>query len=147
MERREYTRIKTEIRSELHLCTGDVITGVTRDLSFGGAYLDCDEPIGFDREREIEDKDCRLFMQLNLNGDKREAKMVCHVVGSDKTRAGLRFIKADLDDYHLFRDFMLANTNDPEKLKEEIYRCPNKGFPAESQKPTLKEWLKRIFHR
>jgi hypothetical protein len=145
MERREYTRVATEIPAELRLSSGEVYTGIVRDMSFGGAYLDCDVPILLAEEKLPQTRDSVLILKFNQSEKQVYVDMRCCLVGVEECRAGLRWSGADKEPYQLFRDFMMRSASDPEKLWQEICQYPKSGFPRERRGPTFMDWLKRLF--
>jgi hypothetical protein len=149
MERREYTRIATEMPAELRLPTGECFDGCLRDMSFGGAYFDCEVPLllGED-ELGRAAKEAHLVFGFEESGKRVSVDLDCYLVGAEESRVGLCWSGAKGEAYALFRDFMLRSARDPEKLQQEICRYPKSGFPRERQSPGLMDWLRHhLFHR
>ncbi len=144
-ERRGYTRIACDVSAELRLPDGTVHTGTVRDISFGGAYLDCDQPASVAVQQRAELGDCDLRLSLSVEGQVRPAHIKCLVIESIECRVGLRFTGSNPDEYQHFRAFLLAHAEDPDALRREIQFFPNPAFPMEPAWPAFTDWLKRLF--
>ncbi len=143
MERREYTRVRAVVAAELTLPGGQTHGGVTGDLSFGGVYLDCDEPIGIPQDQLPQSEDGLLRLTLTDEaGTVSTIELRCQLVGTDGHRAGLRLTGMEPEYYQKFRDFLLSRTDNPEKLLREISCYPKKGFPREPGSPGFMDWLR-----
>lgn len=114
------------------------------DLSFAGAYFECNEPIRIEPGNSFRGTDCVLQLTLQLDGNAMYADIRCQFVGADRRRARLRFTGADRDAYQHLRTFMLENASDPEKLAREVRLYPNPAFPREAKGPSFTEWVKCI---
>ena len=145
MERRGYTRITCEIPAELKLSHGGSHAGIVRDISFGGAYLDCDQPAAITPKQIAEMGECGLHLSLPVAGETRPVHLKCLIIEVAECRAGLRFTGSNPDEYEHFRAFLLAHAEDPEALRREIQFFPNPVFPMEPAWPAFSDWLKRLF--
>ena len=145
MDRREYTRIVTKVVSTLRLPNGDVYEGVIKDLSFGGAYLDCEAPIKLGPDDLPQDQESVLELSLPDDDYTVLVPMRCRVVGVMSRRVGLCWTGADPEAYRAFREFMLKNAVDPEDLREEIIRYHKQGFLRETGRVSLTKRIMQIF--
>jgi PilZ domain. len=147
MERREYIRIATDIASRLRLPNGDSYEGVTRELSFGGAYFDCHRPIQVPQEHLPLTEECELTLRLPLDQESVVTQIRCQLVHVENQKAGLRFTGIDSKAYARFRSFMLARSTNPEKFLWEIRLFPNPAFPRESAGFGFTAWFKELITR
>ncbi len=146
MERREYTRIACHVDAVLHLPGEARQHGLVRDISFGGAYLECD------RQEACQSGDgpsstCTLEMRITDTPQPTRARIRCQVVEVAPRRVGLRFTGADAGDYEHLRRFLLHGAEDPAALLEEMQVFPNPAFSDEFHLPGFSHWLKRMLER
>lgn len=147
MERREYTRITTELSSRVSLPGGAQFTGTTRDLSFGGAYMDCDAPPGIAPEALPQPEECVLTLGWEIEGRPVSVAIRAHLVELTGPRAGLRFCGAEQADYEHLRGYLLQHAPDYDALLREIQDFPNPAFPAQGPLPAFADWLGRMLER
>ncbi len=77
---------RAEIAAEVVLATlgGDLLTGEARDISLGGTYVTCDEPL------EV-GVPCTMMLLAPLAGGTRKLRARCRVVRVDATGMALQF--------------------------------------------------------
>lgn len=146
MERREYTRISCQVSAVLHLPDDQRQVGVVRDISFGGAYLDCDRKEAC-RPTDAPSNICTLELHINDGRVTTAVRVRCQVVETQRHRVGLRFTGADPEDYEHLRRFLLRNAEDSAALLEEMRVFPNPAFSEEFHLPGFSHWLKRMLVR
>jgi hypothetical protein len=118
-ERRKNTRRTLELDAELTLSDKLVCKGKTRNLSFSGVYFSCanarDIPLG-----EVG------FLTLFIKSDPapHTVSCTCRVIRTDDYGAGLVFVDIDLEGYQTFKQLMVYNSDDPDKLLEELKQSP-----------------------
>lgn len=142
-ERREYTRVRCTAESVLQLPDGATLQGVTRDLSLGGAHMDCAEapaaaPPGGGAPA------CTLMLSIPGRDATLPVALRCDLVYLEGGRAGLRFTGAEAADFERFRDFLLALADDPQALEQEMRHYPN---PVFARGPALPAWVRRLWRR
>jgi c-di-GMP-binding flagellar brake protein YcgR len=119
VERRKNSRIALQIEAELQLSEKAVHRGKTRNISFSGVYMSCMNassiPVG-------ETGFFKLFMEPSSGAD--AIQFMCQVVRIDDTGTGLKFIDIDLEGYQKFKNIMLYNSPDPDKLLAELDANP-----------------------
>ena len=144
LERREYTRIPCTLTATFHLPDGAAVHGTARDLSFGGAWVECAEPLAMAADALPLPGECLLALELPDSGT---AVVTCHLVDASGQRAGLRFFRADEADYLKMRRFLLEHSEDPADLLAEMEYFPNPAFSPRDADPPLGHWLRRMMAR
>jgi hypothetical protein len=144
LERREYTRLPCELTACFHLPDGTALDGVVRDLSFGGAWMACREPVPVSGAPMPLAGECLLAIDFPDSGT---AVITCHLVDVVDQRAGLRFFRAEEADYLRVRRYLLEHAEDPADLLAEMQFFPNPAFSSGSQEPPLGHWLQRMLLR
>ncbi|MCP4044298.1 MAG: PilZ domain-containing protein [Gammaproteobacteria bacterium] len=145
MERREYTRLSTNLVSELVLPGGRRLNVVIRDLSFGGAYADYSEAAAVWLD-DIHAKET-LTLEMTLEDDSLPVAVRCNLIELCDARIGLRFAGAEAGDFERLRGFMLEKAADPEAMIREIQSFPNPVFSGQTGLPSFTKWLDRILGR
>ena len=119
-ERRKYTRLPLELAAEIRLPGGTVVKGRTNNISFGGIFFQSSDLTGFkpgDR--------CFLSIILQEDGERLSIDFNCEVIHLQGTGTGLGFISIDgADAYNHFRNLMVMNSPEPDKLLEELELHP-----------------------
>ncbi|WP_455233847.1 PilZ domain-containing protein [Thiogranum longum] len=118
-ENRKHTRLPIEVRAELILGGRRKTACVTRNLSFGGAYVLAETNPGAQPGES-----CDLLIVLQDAPDRLEIHLSCEVVHSADTGIGLRFLGIAADHYQDFRYLMINNSDDPDSLQEELLHNP-----------------------
>ncbi len=118
-ERRKNTRIPLQLHAELHLPNNDIFSGQTENISFSGVYLTCvnstNIPVG-------ESGVFKIFLQAQPNPKIIEFK--CRIVRIDENGSGIRFLNVDVKDYQQFKNLMVYNSPNPDKLLDELEQNP-----------------------
>lgn len=97
---------------------GSVCRGRLVNISFGGCFVECAGLAGSLRRDQC-------FLSLLLPGDKPvPIRINARIVRCTEAGVGLSFLSIDLEDYQHFRNMMVVNTLDPEKLLEELEKNP-----------------------
>ena len=146
MERREYTRISCQVDAVLFLPNDQRQQGMVRDISFGGAYLDCNRRDSC-RPSEGPSNICTLELRISDARGSGPVRIRCQVVEVLDHRVGIRFTGADAPDYEQLRRFLLRNAENSAALLEEMRVFPNPAFSEEFHLPGFTHWLKRMLER
>ncbi len=118
-DRRKHTRISIELEAELKLSDKVSFKGKIRNISFSGVYLHCvnstNMPVG-------ETGLFKLFLQTDPHPNFINFR--CQIVRTDESGAGLRFIDIDIEGYKKFKNLMVYNSTESDKLLAELEKHP-----------------------
>lgn len=118
-ERRKHTRVFLELEAELHLPDNVVYQGKIKDISFSGVYLYCanssDIPVG-------ENGVFKLYLQSQPG--RNIINFHCRIVRTGENGVGMAFTEIDLNGYQQFKNLMVYNSSDPDKLLAELEKNP-----------------------
>jgi c-di-GMP-binding flagellar brake protein YcgR len=118
-ERRKNSRNALKHDSELTLAGNAVYKGTTKNISFSGVYMYCQDskniPIGENG-----------FFKIFIKSQKETVTIsfLCQVIRTDDEGVGLKFIDIDLAGYQKFKNLMLYNSSDPDTLLAELEKSP-----------------------
>ncbi len=118
-EKRKHTRIQLEFDVELKIDNGALYHGKTKNISFSGLYL---------YVSNAKDISSGTTGTLTLMRDSQTAENVisfkCQIVRSVDSGVGIRFISIDISGYQEFKNLMIYNSGDPDKLQAELEKDP-----------------------
>ena len=118
-ERRKHTRISLGLEAELRLSDNVTFAGKIKDISFSGVFMYCVN------SADIPSGGTGLLKLLLQAGPHRNViNFRCQVVRTDESGAGIKFINTDVDGYQQFKNLMLYNSADPDKLLAELEKNP-----------------------
>jgi len=118
-EDRKHTRLVIELPVKLSRENRGSVDGMTRNISFGGVYVVLGE-----RVDTCSGDACQLRLVLQGEPEPIEIQLKCKVVHASGTGLGLKFLGIDASDYQDFQFLMINNSDDPEKLLEELSHNP-----------------------
>ena len=120
-EQRKHSRIPIELRTELTCPDGSIFHGITKNLSFGGAFVSCDESMAMPKLG-----DCALKLILGVGVEKESAsiEIAAQVIRLSENSVGIMFLAISVDDYNHFKNLMIFNSSDPETLMSELEKHP-----------------------
>ncbi|MCK5231985.1 MAG: PilZ domain-containing protein [Desulfobulbaceae bacterium] len=118
-DRRKHTRIPIELEAELTFPDGSAFHGTTKNLSFCGAFVSCDELIAMPKQG-----DCVLKLILGAEKESASIKITAQIVRSNKNGVGVMFSSITIEDYNHLKKLMVFNSSDPETLIDELERYP-----------------------
>lgn len=119
IEKRKNSRNSLKHDSELTLAGNAVYKGTTKNISFSGVYMYCQDskniPIGGNG-----------FFKIFIKSQKETVTIsfLCQVIRADDEGVGLKFINIDLAGYQQFKNLMLYNSPDPDTLLDELEKSP-----------------------
>ncbi|RJQ14167.1 MAG: PilZ domain-containing protein [Nitrospiraceae bacterium] len=119
-DRRKNTRLSIQLEAELHLPGDAVYRGKTKNISFSGVYLECLKSSAI----PVVNDPCTLKLILQSGPNPNIISFQCRVVRTDKSGAGIRFISVDMNGYRQFKNLLVYNSKDPDKLLDELNRNP-----------------------
>ncbi len=109
-ERRKHKRLALNLKAKLMHDGGLVLDGVTRNISFGGVFIELDGvPQTFKGD----------YFSLVLLG---KVEFTCRVIHSNPDGIGFKFDFILIKYYEHFKELMLTNTRDPDRLIKELGR-------------------------
>ena len=109
-ERRKHKRLALNFKAKLMHDGGLVLNGVTRNISFGGAFIELEGV-----PQVLKDD----YFNLVLLG---KVEFTCCVVHSNPDGIGFKFDFILIKYYEHFKKVMLSNTGDPDRLIKELGR-------------------------
>ena len=119
VERRKNARNSLKQDSELVLTEKAVYKGTTKNVSFSGVYMYCANA------KSIPVGETGFFKILIQTQQQTEIiSFMCQVIRTDDEGVGLKFIDIDLEGYHKFKNLMLYNSPDPDKLLADLEKSP-----------------------
>ncbi len=110
VERRTHQRLAMAIGSRLKLPDGTILPGKTRNISFGGTFVD------FDRVPIVKEGD---YFSLRILG---RIEFTVKVIHSNKGGMGFQFDFILIKYYEHFKKMMLSNAPDPDSMIKELGR-------------------------
>jgi len=144
-ERREYRRVDADISSELHLPDGGSHRCTVKDVSFAGAYLVCEFAPGSEPEDTPQELESELTVDFADDPAEEYMTVRCRVVDVSGSRVGVRFTAVGEDAFEQLKRYLLAESDDPEQMLNELRMYPNPALPRLDDKFTLWERLKQLF--
>jgi len=118
-QRRKHTRIVLQLDAELILFDNTSFRGKTKDISFSGIYIKCNNAEGI----PIGDK-CTIKLHLRSGENPEIIQCACAVVRTSASGVGIKFISIDLTGYQQFKKLMIYNSSDSDKLMAELEKNP-----------------------
>ena len=121
-EKRHHVRVTLELPAFIETADGR-FNAATRDLSFGGIYITCrEEPTELYMGAE-------LMLGLVLQEEPQlVARILARAVRFDQDGThlgiGLRLVSADLESYEHFKNVIIANSPDPDRVQRELEENP-----------------------
>ena len=126
--RRKHLRLPISVDAEMTTNDDKTIKGLTKNISFSGVLID------FQKKPEINEGDnCKISLILQQN-ERIEINLECQMVHITNNLLGFKFIcLKGLDGYEIFKNLLIYNSLDPEKLIEELKQNP--GIEIISEHP------------
>ena len=119
-EHRKHTRLPLELTAEIKLSNGVVYKGETKNISFGGIFFKTSD------STEIKQGErCNFSIILQEEIGRLAIDFDCEVIHIQSSGIGLRLISINgADAYNHFKNLMVMNSPDPDKLLEELELHP-----------------------
>lgn len=118
-EQRKHTRLTIKKSCEIRLKSGKRLKGETKNISFGGALAKLSEV-----ESVPKGENCKLFLLLQEGKEGVVIEFSCRIVHLSRKGVGLKFLRIDSDSYLHFKNLMVFNCDDPDKLLLELDQNP-----------------------
>jgi len=119
--RRKHTRLALEVKAIITLTNDHCFEGLTKDMSFGGAFVNLDSssegqiPVG---------EECELELQLGAAGKPLKVIIESRVVRAGNGGIGLEFCATTIEGYWHFKNLMVYNSPEAETLLTELETHP-----------------------
>jgi hypothetical protein len=117
--RRKHTRLPLQFRAEFQLQDSRILTGKTKNISFGGVFIYCrnaaEEVVGSEGKLRIILQDYTEGGSVTISG---------RIVRVDEEGMGIQFVSIGFEDYQKFRNMMLYNNPSPDVLLKELKQSP-----------------------
>ena len=119
-EHRKNTRIPLKLTAEIKSSNGFVYKGGTKNISFGGAFFRIS-----DLTELKQGEHCNFSIILLEDAERLTIDFSSEVIYVQKTGIGLKFNTINgADAYNHFKNLMVMNSPDPDKLLEELEVSP-----------------------
>lgn len=119
-EKRKHTRLPISINAEIRMENGDVLKGLTKNISFSGILIETR-----DSEKLIPGETCNLFLLLNEEQRDPAIEFECRVVRRENFYVGMKYVAVvDVEGYMHFKNLMISNSGDPDRLLAELRTNP-----------------------
>ncbi len=115
-ELRKHKRLSITVKTEITLPDGSVCQGESKNIGFGGMFIKTDDLTEITRDMEC---DASLILHESIS-----IRLRCRVIHIQDDGVGFNFISINVLDYEHFKNLMVANSPDPEKLLEEEEQHP-----------------------
>lgn len=109
-EKRKHKRLNLNLKAKLKHEGGLVLHGITRNISFGGVFIELDAVPQVCKDD---------YFSLVLLG---KVEFTCRVIHSNADGIGFKFDYILIKYYEQFKTLMLSNAKDPDRLIEELGR-------------------------
>ncbi len=118
-ENRKHTRIDLEFDVELQIDNSSLYHGKTKNISFGGLYFYTSNA------KDIASGSTgTLTLRRDSQTDQNVISFKCQVVHVEEAGAGVKFVSIDLNGYQEFKNLMVYNSEDGDKLQAELEKDP-----------------------
>ncbi len=99
--RRDYERLLIRKFALLKLANGDIIEAQTRDMSVGGAFIECDPDPNLDIEEGME---CIIKLMLGENDSELTTEIYGNITHADAEGFGCNFLRVNAIYYQFIRE-------------------------------------------
>jgi len=97
--RRDYERLLIRRFALLKLANGETIEGQTRDMSVGGAFIECEPDISLE-----EGEECTISLMLDEEDEELLAEIYGSISHSEEQGIGLNFLKVNSIFYQFIKE-------------------------------------------
>jgi len=122
-EQRKHTRLTIDIGADVTLQSREKISGRTKNISFGGAFVLFDKEGAAKLEslqEDATDKPCVLHLCLGDDSDAVTIEVNCMLVRRTATGFAVQFQSTTIEGYWHFKNLMVYNSPEAESLLEEL---------------------------
>lgn len=118
-ENRKHTRIAIALNAEILLPNGKKCIGKTKNISFGGIFIDIEGHNILEVGGEYD-----IILLLEGSQQRIEIKIHAMIVHKLHTGIGFQFTGIEIDHYEHFKNLMVHNCPDPSVLLDEVQKNP-----------------------
>ncbi|MEE2961225.1 MAG: PilZ domain-containing protein [Myxococcota bacterium] len=118
---RKHTRLLIKVNAEVKTNSGLTLSGHTRNLSFGGGFINLDDTSNCESYLGLE---CQLTLQLGSRDDPILVPVQSKVTRYDSQGIGLEFISTTIEGYWQFKNLMVYNSPESDGLLQELETHP-----------------------
>ncbi len=129
-DKRKHMRLALNLGVTIKLPNGNTITGRTKNISFGGVMILTDDLVSCESGTL-----CHVSLQINEETELL-IEFETRIMHAEEKSVGaqfLKFISMDIASYRHFKNLMVLNSPDPEKLLEELHQNPGLVQDAEQE--------------
>jgi len=119
VDKRKHQRLEIQVPATISIGESVAYTGTTKNISFSGSYVQCDQ----DSVPDI-GTSCIVKMTLQEGDEPTTIKFKARVKHYKQSSVGLEFQAIFAEDYNDFVYLMVNNSPNPDELLEEISRNP-----------------------
>ena len=119
---RKHTRLPIRITATVTLPNGNDYTGATRNMSFGGAFINIDD---FKDSESVEPgAQCELRLSLGSPDEPVIVPIKGKLARSDEEGVAVEFEHTTIEGYWHFKNIMIYNSPEVDMLLEELEKHP-----------------------
>ena len=127
---RKHTRVAVHVTAEIYMEAGAVLKGTTRNMSFGGAFVNID--IDESTAPSIGEK-CELHLKLGSSEAPLTVPVKCKLARSNADGLGIEFLSTTIEGYWHFKNLMVYNSPESDRLLQELETHPGLSIKKENQ--------------
>ncbi len=117
--KRKHSRVPIKLETEITFPDESTFHGITKNLSFSGIFIHCDELANTDRRGN-----CVLKIGLATEKESEAIEISARLIRSSKNGAGFQLSSISMDDYEHFERLILFNSSDQDTLIDELETNP-----------------------
>ena len=125
---RKHTRLSIQISAEIIMTDGTTFEGTTRNMSFGGAFVD----ISNTPEDVVLGAACELCLKLGASEQPLKVPVKSKVVRATTEGLGVEFVATTIEGYWHFKNLMVYNSPESDQLLQELESHPGLTIRNES---------------
>jgi len=118
---RKHTRVAVHVTAEIYMDAGSVLKGTTRNMSFGGAFVNIH--LETDDTPQI-GENCELHLKLGSAEAPLTVPVKCKLLRTNKEGLGMEFLSTTIEGYWHFKNLMVYNSPESDRLLQELETHP-----------------------
>ena len=126
---RKHTRVAVHVTAEIYMEAGAVLKGTTRNMSFGGAFINID--MDDSDTPEIGEK-CELHLKLGSSEAPLTVPVKCKLARANSDGLGIEFLSTTIEGYWHFKNLMVYNSPESDRLLQELETHPGLSIKKDS---------------
>ena len=117
---RKHTRLSIQISAEIRMDDGTIFEGTTRNMSFGGAFVDIETV----PENVQLGTHCELRLKLGASEQPLNVPVKSKLVRTTTEGLGVEFLATTIEGYWHFKNLMVYNSPESDQLLQELETHP-----------------------